>query len=439
MILRSLGLNLVAGARLAFFLPVRAQDYRASPADLATLLAFDFVAWIALAAVQTGFTGEFDSAALPTFLGGIPVLLAAAALIAAAYRQAHGVLLFAVALSASDPVFEVAALALPGLAAAVGSGGIVLALLIAWIWVVALRAVRICGGAGGGRFARAALAVTAMMAFGFFAFPRVEVWRVDEPVQAEPLATEALFHAQGELIERALRGMSAGRAGTPELYFLGFAPDASEDVFLKEMRFVKRLFDERFGAAGRSIALASSRDALDEFPIASVTNLRRALSRAGEAMNEEDTLFLFVTAHGFRDHRLSAVQPPLELAALTPTSLSRMLQDAGIKWRVIVVSACYSGGYIEPLRDENSIVITASAPDRVSFGCEPGRDFTYFGQAYFRDALARTRSFVKAFELARDIVRKQEAEEKLEASLPQIWVGAAIAARLDQAAQRPDK
>jgi hypothetical protein len=150
-------------------------------------------------------------------------------------------------------------------------------------------------------------------------------------------------------------------------------------------------------------------------------------------------LFLFLTAHGFRDHRLSAVQPPLELAALTPTSLSRMLQDAGIKWRVIVVSACYSGGYIEPLRDDNSIVITASAPDRVSFGCEPGRDFTYFGQAYFRDALSRTRSFTRAFELAREIVGKQEAEEKLEASLPQIWVGPAIAARLDQAAKAPHK
>jgi hypothetical protein len=308
-----------------------------------------------------------------------------------------------------------------------------------WIWLVALRAVRVCGGAGAGRFARAALAVTAMMAFGFFAFPRVDVWRVEEPVEAEPLATEALFHAQGELIERALRGVSPGQPGQPELYFLGFAPDASEDVFLKEMRFVKRLFDERFGAAGRSIALASSRHALDEFPIASVTNLRRALARAGEAMNEEDTLFLFLTAHGFRDHRLSAVQPPLELAALTPTSLSRMLQDAGIKWRVIVVSACYSGGYIEPLRDDNSIVITASAPDRVSFGCEPGRDFTYFGQAYFRDALSRTRSFTRAFELAREIVGKQEAEEKLEASLPQIWVGPAIAARLDQAAKAPHK
>jgi hypothetical protein len=301
--------------------------------------------------------------------------------------------------------------------------------------------VRVCGGQGGGRFARAALVVTAMLAFGFFAFPRVEVWRVaGEAAGPEPLTTEALFHAQGELIERALRSVAAGKPGTPELYFVGFAPDSGEEVFLKEMRFVKRLFDERFGAAGRSITLASSRDALDEFPIASVTNLRRALARVSEAMNDdEDMLFLFITAHGFRDHRLSAVQPPLELAALTPTSLSRMLQDAGIKWKVIVVSACYSGGYIEPLRDDNSIVITASAPDRNSFGCEPGREFTYFGQAYFRDALAKTRSFTRAFELAKELVHKQETDEKLMPSLPQMWVGSAIAQRLNQAGEAPDK
>jgi hypothetical protein len=206
------------------------------------------------------------------------------------------------------------------------------------------------------------------------------------------------------------------------------------------MRFVRKEFDERFGTAGRSIALVSSQDALEEFPIASATNLSRALKRVGESMNaDEDTLFLFLSAHGYRDHRLSAVQPPLELAPLTPTALARMLQDSGIKWRVIVVSACYSGGFIEPLRDDNTIVITASSAERSSFGCEAGRDFTYFGEAYFRDALAQTRSFTRAFELAKTIVTEREGKEKLEPSLPQMWVGRAIGDRLKNAADQPDK
>ena len=142
---------------------------------------------------------------------------------------------------------------------------------------------------------------------------------------------------------------------------------------------------------------------------------------------DEDLLVLFISAHGDREHRLSAWQPPLELAPLTTTALARMLHDSGIKWRVVIVSACYSGGFVEPLRDDNTIVITAAAPDRTSFGCEAGRDFTYFGQAYFRDALTNTRSFTEAFEIARQLVTQQEAAERLPASMPQIWVGRAIA------------
>jgi hypothetical protein len=154
---------------------------------------------------------------------------------------------------------------------------------------------------------------------------------------------------------------------------------------------------------------------------------------------DEDVLFLFLSAHGERDYRLSAWQRPLELGPLTPTALARMLHDAGIKWRVVLVSACFSGGYIEPLRDDNSIVISASAPDRSSFGCESGRDFTYFGQAYFRDALARTRSFTEAFDIARGLVGEREAAEGKEASRPQIWVGAGAAERLKKLAQRPNQ
>jgi hypothetical protein len=435
--------NLVAGARLALFLPVRAHHYRASPLDFAALMLFSFALWVGAAATRAGFAGEFDPMSIPAYLSGIVLVLAAALLVAFAFGAPARLLLIAVALTASQPVFHVTALFLlmvgipPGLARLVYLG------LLAWIWVVSLRAVAVCAGTKRPQFLQAALAVTAMLAIDFAVLPQVEPWKegqAEDTAEAAPLTEERLFHFQGQLIERSLGAIQRGRPGVSELYFVGFAPDASQDVFVREMRFVKRLFDERFGATGRSIALASSHDALEEFPIASVTNLGRALRRVGEAMNAaEDVLFLFLSAHGDRDYRLSASQPPLELAALTPTALARLLHESGVKWRVIVVSACYSGGYIEPLRDANTLVITAAAPDRSSFGCEAGRDFTYFGQAFFRDALASTRSFTAAFAVARDIVSRQEAVEKLTPSMPQMWVGPAIAARLKQFADQPDK
>ena len=433
--------NLVAGGRLALFMRVRAFDYRVSPADYAWLLAFNFAMWVASAAIRAGLEGEFDSAALPIYLASVPLVLGTAMLVVAAFGERERLLLIAIALTASDPVFEIAGLALPSLGALTGFPRGAILLLLAWMWLVSVRAVLVCMGRRRPQVLKGALAVTAMLAVAFFVFPRTDVWVMPPEVdEAEPLTQEQAFHAQGRLIESALAGIAKGREGVRELYFVGFAPDASQDVFLKEMRFVRKLFDERFGTAGRSGALGNSQDALEEFPSASGTNLSRTLERVAQAMNgDEDTLFLFLTAHGYRDHRLSAVQPPLDLASLTPTALARHLHEAGIKWRVIVVSACYSGGFIEPLRDDNSVVITASSPDRTSFGCEPGRDFTYFGQAYFRDALAKTRSFTQAFELAKAAVTKQEAAEGLEASMPQMWVGPAMAERLKKPADSPEK
>jgi hypothetical protein len=431
MILFALLKNLRAGARLAFFLPLRPFDYRVSAVDYAALLAFNCLVWVVAAALRTGFGGEFDVSALLVYLASVPLVLATAMLVALAFGMPERLLLLATALTASDAVFELVGVALPYIAALTGIGASAYIVFFGWIWVVAIRAVAVCAGTRRPQFYQGAAAVTAMMAIAIFVFPKADVWKAPEAGELAPLAEERLFHLQGELIERALAAIQPGRPGVAEQYFIGFAPDASQDVFVRELRFVRRLFDERFGTAGRSIALASSYDALEEVPIASVTNLSRALARVGQAMNaDEDVLVLFVSAHGDREHRLSAWQPPLELAPLTPTALARMLQDSGIKWRVVVISACYSGGYIEPLRDENSIVITAAAPDRTSFGCEAGRDFTYFGQAFFRDALARTRSFTEAFEIAKQLVTQQETAEQLPPSLPQISVGRSIAEML---------
>ena len=426
--------NLAAGARLALFLPLRADQFRASPVQFAVLSTFNFVLWVATEWVRAGFEGDFDTSAVSVYLATVTLVLASALVVAAAYKAYNRLLLLAVAFSAADPFFDLAGIALPSLAAALGSVQAVYFGFIAWSWLATLRAVVVCCGWEKPRVYRALAAATVMTIAAFYLIPRTDVWLPPEDEEdggVAALSDERLFHLQGRLIERDLAAIERGRPGVRELYFVGFAPDGSQQVFLKEIRFVKALFDERMGTTGRSIALASSEGALDQLPIASTTNLARALKAVGRAMNpDEDVLFLYITAHGDRDQRLSASQPPLELASLTPTALSRMLQESGIKWRVIVVSACYAGGYIEPLRDDNTVVIAAAAPDRTSFGCEADRNFTYFGEAYFRDALARTRSFTEAFELARKLISQRERAEHLEPSLPQMWAGPGIAARL---------
>jgi len=423
--------NLTAGARLALFLRVRKLDYHGAPGHFAALFAFNVAIWLAAAAVRAGFSGEFDPDAVLLDLAIVPLVLGAAYAVAALYGRREIAPVLAVALISADALLEAVGLALAMLPIEPAVVGLLGLVRLVWIWIIALRAVAVCAGTRRPQIYQGALVATALTA-ALFAFPSAEPWVEPEEPEAPPaLAEEEFFHLQGRLIESTLASIAPGRPGVPELYFVGFAPDGSQEVFLDEMRYVKDLFDERYHTRDRSVVLVNGELALDEFPIASATNLRRVLKRVAEQMNpDEDALFLFMSAHGDEQHRLAAWQAPLELAAVTPTSLARMLQDAGIRWKMIVVSACYSGGFIEPLKDENTMIITASAADRPSFGCEPGQEFTYFGRAYFVDALEHTRSFIEAFAMARKALARQETREKLEASMPQIWVGRALERRL---------
>jgi hypothetical protein len=190
--------------------------------------------------------------------------------------------------------------------------------------------------------------------------------------------------------------------------------------------------DERWGTARRSIVLVNNPQTLLTAPFATVTNLRETLNEIGGAIDaENDVVMVYLASHGSPDHRLAASQPPLSLVELTPAGLRQILDDAGIGWRIIVVSACFSGGYIEPLKDERTLVITAAQADRISFGCGDRSDATFFGEAFFQRGLATADSFESAFEIARKRVDEREkAEGYSPASNPQLWVGDAMKTKL---------
>jgi hypothetical protein len=231
------------------------------------------------------------------------------------------------------------------------------------------------------------------------------------------------FHPR--LITERLDAILPGDAGVPEMFFLGLG-GVDEDVFLRETRLVKALFDERFNTYGRSLLLVTNRATVKELPLATRDALARSLIRMGKRMNgAEDLLFLFLTSHGARDHRLLMDAQDSAHGDITPQFLRQALDDAGIARRVVVVSACYSGGFIPALQDDNTLVITASAADRASFGCKESNDFTDFGRAYFDDALRQTRSFTQAFELAKARIAAQEKADGREPSLPQMAGGSA--------------
>jgi len=96
---------------------------------------------------------------------------------------------------------------------------------------------------------------------------------------------------------------------------------------------------------------------------------------------------------------------------LPARELRNLLRESRIRWKVVLISACYSGGFVDALKDEHTLVITAARHDRASFGCADENDFTYFGRAFFKESLPRARSFEDAFGMATTLVREWENKD----------------------------
>ena len=225
--------------------------------------------------------------------------------------------------------------------------------------------------------------------------------------------------AQGRLLDEALANVPASTSAV-ELYTLTLGGDGKQSVFLRESDYVANMLASRFGARGQ-IRLVNHREHLSDRPMATRENLRRAAQTLAERSGPEDLLFIYLTSHGTSEHELVLDQPRMELADLPADELAAVLAPLKNRDKIIVISACYSGGFIPALKDERTLIMTASRADRVSFGCSEEANFTYFGDALFAQALNQTDDLEQAFKLAKATVAERELADNFEASEPQIW------------------
>ncbi|SUZ37935.1 peptidase C13 [Xanthomonas arboricola pv. juglandis] len=232
-------------------------------------------------------------------------------------------------------------------------------------------------------------------------------------------------------LAQALNALQPQRPGVTDLYVVGFAGDASDDVFRNETLYLRQLFEQRFAARGRVVTLVNNPDNLGErpyAPLATYDNLYDTLAAIGKRMDrKEDALLLFVTTHGTEDHTLYVQVDQDEEDFISPQDLRQALDDAGIGNRIIVLSACYSGGFIPALRSPDTLILTAARADRPSFGCGNTSNATYFGQAWLIDAMNRSDDPLAAFDMARTAITAREKQEGELPSLPQQSLGKRIA------------
>jgi hypothetical protein len=229
----------------------------------------------------------------------------------------------------------------------------------------------------------------------------------------------AVRQAEQRALAGALAELKPHRPGTVDAYVVVAALN-SDPVFGREAQETARVLSRRFDAEGRTIVLTAGGTG----PQGSPDNLLLALARAGQVADpREDVLVLYTTSHGSPEDGLQYKDPKRGYGWISPQRLGTMLGVSGMPNRLLTISACYSGIFLPHLASDSSVVISAAASDRPSFGCSPGNDWTYFGDAFINRALRKPQPLPAAFAEARRQVGRWEARDKLPGSNPQISIG----------------
>jgi hypothetical protein len=433
--LRALLGNLRAGLKLFFLRRVQASEFTVSFDQLIALLGLVVALFLAADWLLADADTEFDAYGLYGWTYYILAGLWAAALIARMHGSQTDTRALLVTWLATLPAFIVIFGLVFLLPIAETRPIILLAVAAGVLMGVSWRAVyKVFGFANPSAVLLIAVALVGVpWALQTQLYLNPHVWTVpdeQEPVQDEPEAESILFE-QPDRIANAVDTLAPQRPGVVDTYFVGFAGDGAQSVFRDEARFGANVFGKRYGTGRRTLELINDNTDRDSYPLATVSGLHYALQLLADDMDkEEDVLVLLLTSHGSREDGIAVRNGGLPLADLQPQDVRTALDDAGIKWRIVIVSACYAGIFIDPLKSDSTLVITAADADHTSFGCADDRDLTYFGEAFLRDALPGAPSLEAAFAKARKLIAEREKAEQLTPSNPQISVGTAIRKKL---------
>src|SRR5262249_28744549 len=140
----------------------------------------------------------------------------------------------------------------------------------------------------------------------------------------------------------------------PKVAVVAFGLYGDQDVFESEAKGATRIVADRFGA-GPVIVRFNKKSRAD----ASFEKVVATLQSAAKQIDvQNDILFVILTSHGSQAGL--AVQAGKRQETLSPLNLVTALNDTLVRHRVVIISACFSGVFIRPLADPDTLVITAA-------------------------------------------------------------------------------
>lgn len=262
----------------------------------------------------------------------------------------------------------------------------------------------------------------------------------NDSTQQQPSArpaplTEQILVEDRERLNRQIEGLEAERPGVTDVYFLAVGGDGTESVFMRDIEVARAGLQTQFDLERRAIMLLNHRD-YETLPLATRPSIATALKALDEQMNpQEDLLVVHLVSHGGEDGDLLLSQPGLELPNLSPQDFAEMIEPLSARRKVLVVSACYSGQWLDELADSDTLILTSARADRTSFGCGDDSEMTWFSKALYKSVGLSLTEPDAMFEQVTEQIRLWEEEIGMDEeswSYPQFHLGDNLRQWLDQ-------
>ena len=202
----------------------------------------------------------------------------------------------------------------------------------------------------------------------------------------------------------------------------------------------RKVLGELFAAKG--LAAANQHHLNSQFPDPMMQQDNQTslwgLTRGFSALNiqpQQDACLFYVSSHGKKGDGVY-MKRALD-GQLTPAQLNTALNwTCGTAPTVVMVSACYSGQFIQPLRADNRIIMTAASATRPSFGCSEAQEYTFWDGCVI-DHFARSTTWENLYEHVKQCIAAKEQQLGYPASQPQAYFGKNMRGLAVDFSQRP--
>ena len=136
---------------------------------------------------------------------------------------------------------------------------------------------------------------------------------------------------------------------------------------------------------------------------------------------EQDACLFYVSSHGKQGD--GVYMKRVHDGQLTPAQLNTALNwTCGTAPTVVMVSACYSGQFIQPLHADNRIIMTAASAQRPSFGCSEAQEYTFWDGCVI-DNFERSSTWENLYTNVKQCIAQKEQQLGYPASQPQAYFG----------------